>query len=291
MISLFRTFCFISCSLGAGMFSQQVVSKVYMADDDATAVLADSTEHWSSAERYYGRGCFRHVPLSSARTDDPAHDGLLAAVDQIDPLAADAGARPAPERNDVDPIPVPPEPAPELAQPAATEMTPDVVLPAAPPQPAAPQLITSDAVEPGLENRAADELESTPAPSEIDVLPLPTREVVVEGPSGFGVFEDEPGGLPRGTASSGPGGEADEDYAHQGPYQMPPGHSMRYVDPMDLVRRRAIERAENRRRRIEARKWLGYDPLRPAVNAMPYTTGDGVRPAFVVVPFVIRDER
>ena len=82
-----------------------------------------------------------------------------------------------------------------------------------------------------------------------------------------------------------------EESADQNRYDVPSDHASRYVDPSDLVRQRAVERAENRRMRIEARKWLGYDPLRPAVNAMPYTSSSNIRPALVVIPFVVADER
>jgi hypothetical protein len=63
----------------------------------------------------------------------------------------------------------------------------------------------------------------------------------------------------------------------------------RYVDPAEAVQRRAEIRAEERRRRIEARKWLGYSPLRPPVSATPFTEGDSRRPAVIIIPYVVHD--
>jgi hypothetical protein len=40
----------------------------------------------------------------------------------------------------------------------------------------------------------------------------------------------------------------------------------------DYIRRRAQEKAEARQARIEGMRWLGYSPLRPTVNAVPYTS-------------------
>jgi hypothetical protein len=40
----------------------------------------------------------------------------------------------------------------------------------------------------------------------------------------------------------------------------------------EYIRRRAQEKAEARTARIEGMKWLGYSPLRPTVNAVPFTS-------------------
>ncbi|MBC8871413.1 MAG: hypothetical protein H8E44_18475 [Planctomycetes bacterium] len=62
-----------------------------------------------------------------------------------------------------------------------------------------------------------------------------------------------------------------------------------YADSAEAVRRRAEIRAEERRRRIEARKWLGYSPLRPPVGATPFMGSDSRRPAVIIVPIVVYD--
>lgn len=38
----------------------------------------------------------------------------------------------------------------------------------------------------------------------------------------------------------------------------------------DYIRRRAQEKAEARRARIEGMRWLGYSPLRPTVSSTPF---------------------
>jgi hypothetical protein len=82
------------------------------------------------------------------------------------------------------------------------------------------------------------------------------------------------------TPSAGGAGE----YRPAPGYPMVPSYeSRRYVEAQDLLRRRAVIKAEERRRRIELRKWLGYMPLRPAVQALPYTVGDRVPPTVILV--------
>jgi hypothetical protein len=125
----------------------------------------------------------------------------------------------------------------------------------------------------------------------IDALPLPLNPPVKRPTDEFGVFaDDREAGAPQ-SAESQQLLAGERPYESRDAYEVPAPHAMRYVDPMDLVRQRAVERAENRRRRIEARKWMGYDPLRPPVTAVPYTSAPETRPALVVIPFVIRADR
>jgi hypothetical protein len=44
-------------------------------------------------------------------------------------------------------------------------------------------------------------------------------------------------------------------------------------DPQTLIFRRALQKAENRRRRLESLAWYGYSNLRPTVNPVPMTSG------------------
>jgi hypothetical protein len=275
------------------MVSQQVVSKLFMSDGDATPVLAGQTDYWSTAESYYCAGCFRPVAFLTAIPDE-SRDHKAVATDEADAASIDVEAQPVPEAIESERIvavDAPPEPEPPAVEPGATGMGQEAEASVVPVEPDETPIVVSDTIEPGTEMFAAPEPDQKLAPGEIDVLPLPLREEVVGDPPQFGVFADEPATPFRGRPQAEPRSGNQEGFAQQGAYGVPPGHSMRYVDPMDLVRQRAVERAENRRLRIEARKWLGYDPLRPAVNAMPYTSGVDIRPAFVVVPFVVRDER
>jgi hypothetical protein len=70
----------------------------------------------------------------------------------------------------------------------------------------------------------------------------------------------------------------------------PPQTESHYPTPEELVRRRAIERAELRRRRLEAQRMMGYSPLRPTVTAMPYTTTPPPRRWIIVMPVVVEKE-
>ena len=275
------------------MFSQQVVTKFFMADGDAAPVLAGHTDYWSTAESYYGKGCFRQVALFSTRPDELC-DEEIAATDKADPPTVEAEGQQAPEVGESEPIaaaPPSPEPGPPVVESVVTDRSREAEMPVAPAELDEPRVVVSDPVQPILEMPPAPKPDQKLAPGEIDVLPLPVREETVEDSTQFGMFADQPVTSPRGTPQAESGTEYQEGFAQQGPYGVPSGHSMRYVDPKDLVRQRAIERAENRRMRIEARKWLGYDPLRPAVNPLPYFTTDAMRPAFIVVPLVVRDER
>jgi hypothetical protein len=40
--------------------------------------------------------------------------------------------------------------------------------------------------------------------------------------------------------------------------------------PKEYIRRRAQEKAEARRARIEGMRWIGYSPLRPTVSSTPF---------------------
>lgn len=55
---------------------------------------------------------------------------------------------------------------------------------------------------------------------------------------------------------------------------------------LDAVQQRAAYKAAQRTQRIEARKWAGYSPLRPAASANPFMqNGDRIVPTAVLIPF------
>ncbi|MCY2988682.1 MAG: hypothetical protein NTY19_12550 [Planctomycetota bacterium] len=61
--------------------------------------------------------------------------------------------------------------------------------------------------------------------------------------------------------------------------------------PQDLVRERATQRDLERRRRIEGRRWIGYEPSRPMVSAIPFMSGTNWQPMVGVVPRTVPDYR
>jgi len=65
----------------------------------------------------------------------------------------------------------------------------------------------------------------------------------------------------------------------------------RYLDPAVAVQRRAQMRADERRRRIEAWKWLGQSPSRPSVSATPFMEGNSGRPAAFIIPYYVVHDR
>ena len=67
--------------------------------------------------------------------------------------------------------------------------------------------------------------------------------------------------------------------------------SARSMTPQDLVHERAAQRDMERRRRIEGRRWVGYEPSRPAVSAIPFMSGTNWQPMVVVVPRMVPDYR
>ena len=279
------------------MFSQQVVSKVYIADAEGQVLAAGHTDYWSTAESYYGQGHFQPAAFFCACSGPPERGAETAetnsvvippATDDVEDVAEPEDAAPAAATAPVAAAPVPEDPAPPVAD-SVPEVTPEPQPLLAPAQPAEPAAVVSDPVQPLLEAPAASEPEQKLAPGEIDVLPLPMPSQSNEGvaasdseksprrPAPPQIRMDRRDGTPESYSY-----DSDAASPHMTPHR---------VSPEELVRQRAIERAKNRRLRIETRKWLGYDPLRPAVNAMPYTTTRETRPAYIIVPMVAGDQQ
>ncbi|MCA9173887.1 MAG: hypothetical protein KDB14_05310 [Planctomycetales bacterium] len=49
----------------------------------------------------------------------------------------------------------------------------------------------------------------------------------------------------------------------------------RYDDPHQAVRRKAEQKAAERRGRLASQKWYGYSPLRPTTNVVPWMSSYG----------------
>jgi hypothetical protein len=308
------------------MFSQEVVTRVIRVNGE-TAVQAKTEGHpWETAERYYRTGryrCFAATVDSLAVADSlpsdpssgtPAPDApdavgaseqgkktmlLVSAGPQVENIGSVADLNPTAKWPGTDPATEAPgvDAGPEtIATGSPPETVPSQA--GAPTDPLGDQAASTAAVvAEGDSLQETDELVSgaeTVAPtgeSTIDALPLPLNPPVKPPTTEFGVFADDRDPEATQSAASQQRRAGERPYDSRDAYEVPAGQAMRYVDPMDLVRQRAVERAENRRRRIEARKWMGYDPLRPAVTAVPYTSAPETRPALVVIPFVIRTDR
>ena len=121
-----------------------------------------------------------------------------------------------------------------------------------------------------------------------EVLPPPTPEKE-PGPasSEFGAFDENPPHVaPPRTPSRAPlpatiALPGDRTYPH-----VAPADAGRYVSPAELVRERAVARGDQRRQRVETRKWLGISPMRPSVSASLYTEVEEPQQLILVVPHV-----
>ncbi len=283
------------------MFSQEVVSKISDSPKEPAVVSTDASSDWDTAERYYRNGRFQCIAsasetvgveqiASSARADDTPVVFISAIVQAEEPEVP----------SDQTPLPAATEPVdPPALSPLASASEPIATLPDEVPGTADHEPSVFDALvqedepvetEVNVMSQAEAEPQPQPKNGEIDVLPLPLGERA-QGVAGFGVFSDKAGAPKSGVSQSDSGVASERQFTQTDPYRVPAGHSMRYVDPKDLVRQRAVEKAENRRRRIEARKWMGYDPLRPNVTAVPYMAVPATHPALVVIPFVVRGDQ
>ncbi len=237
------------------MATQEAVNRLSMDDEQSEGPALGALGVWSTAEGYY-------------RASD-ASDFLLAAAPQVpgDPKPAsayDTGATETPAKDHgvgadhADAQLHPRELVQDDPRPSAAIGTPSVAVP-------------------------------EPEPSVVQTLPAPTKRT----PTGNEHNND--GSLDR----------PDRPGYVRTPVEVAPPTIRRavppvrpvvpvydrigYPDPAEAVQRRAQLRAEERRKRIEARKWLGYSPLRPPVGATPFMEGDSRRPAVIIIPYVVYD--
>ena len=70
-------------------------------------------------------------------------------------------------------------------------------------------------------------------------------------------------------------------------YEAAAAPAARPLTPQEAVQQRAAQRDQQRRQRIEARRWIGYEPSRPAVSPMPYMSSTAWQPMVVVIPRAI----
>lgn len=131
--------------------------------------------------------------------------------------------------------------------------------------------------EPTVDQEAAPGMESEPGPKNvIHLLPPP---VVNESSPHRGSDRPVPAQPGKARSSYSPD-RMDETAAFS-------VASARATTPQDLVRERAAQRDLERRRRIEGRRWIGYEPARPLVSTTPFMSGTNWQP--MVVPSTVPD--
>lgn len=302
---------FLTVAMAAGMFAQQAAHKFSAASEDKQVNSLAGLEEFCSSQAFYLAGHFQ-LPVAEPevlRRLPPPSESAQALALAAEPSAAPAepptaAAEPQPEGPGVPPIQpaVPatePVPAPEDVVPAAPQIASE-----APPAAEAPTAATAEETpaaatvaeatpeEPAASvpqvasAESADE--SSKQPDSAEVLPLPTPEKEPRTSVGqFDASDDRPSStaplqtptrapLPPSLAL--PSQRTYSDWAS--------ADASRYVTPSDLVRERAVARGEQRRQRIETRKWLGISPLRPSVPASPYSAVEEPQQLILVVPHV-----
>jgi hypothetical protein len=301
----------IAIAMGAGMFAQQAAHKVSAASEDKQVSSLAGVELFCSAEGYYLAGRFTgSTPAKESSAASPA----LPAED-VQPLVAASAPPPDAALPQPEPTADTAPPALELAAAAETPAVPAVVpaveTPAVPaaetpveasvaadlvPEPAAPEppmpdaLVGAESKEPTAEMpevtapEPAGEALSADHAAEVLPPPAPDAEPRVGGDK-FGKFADDPAHVDPPRSSVRPPLPASALPSDGRTYlDATAGQGSRYVTPSDLVRDRAVARGEQRRQRIETRKWLGISPLRPAVDSTPFTAVEQPAQLLLVVP-------
>ncbi len=299
---------FVTAAMAVGMFAQQAAHRFSAASEDNQVGSLSGLALFCSAENYYLAGHFQPPAEESSTPDVPSPS---AEPNDAVAVAETPAVAEAPSQDANEPTAEPADPTPELppadsAPPAAPQLVSDEP-PATPPATAAaeetPPLIpiaeaspaepAADAVADGAaempEIAAAESPKDAPAGADsTEILPLPAPEQAPRPAANtFGAFdENAPHAAPPRTPSRAPlpttiALPADHPYPH-----ITPADAGRYVSPAELVRERAVERGEQRRQRIETRKWLGIIPLRPSVTAVPYTTVEEPQQLILVAPHV-----
>jgi hypothetical protein len=292
------------------MVAQESVSRMSTAGDQPELAVKNVSQSWQSAESfYYGNPLAQRIHLSAARRTDGATAQLSAVQPLTDPVSQSVGLRPeAIESSEPEAVMAQSpyrtgyestgdtsgeenhqrpdgQPAPEgsVSSSRATECTStgdlamldsirlaaaDTLPPIADLEP--PSADTFDPQQAGTLPPPAPRKSVPDAVVPLDALP-PWQQTYARGP-----FEsaDSP------VVGTMPGGGSDATISSDN----------RYIDPEQLVRERAIERGQQRQQRIEARRRLGYSPLRPPVFASPFTSAAQPRPIFIIMPTVVVQE-
>jgi hypothetical protein len=274
---------FITTAMAAGMFAQQAAHKVSAGSEDRQVNSLSGLESYCSAEGYYLAGFFQGSAATPAlslavvtlpQEDEPPVVAATEAWPEMpaEPLAAEPEpVDPALEPAIAAPLLVASNPWAESSEAETTEPLVETAMVADPlPQAEESAVAQSEPEFPALADGEPAESVSPPAPN----LPLtsprhPAERLVAEPPP---VKTPRP---PRPSTIAAAGESTYDDQASQ--------TCGRYVSPADLVRERQIARGEQLRQRVEMRKALGISPLRPAINATPYSVAEPPQ-LFLVVP-------
>jgi hypothetical protein len=310
---------FLTVAMAAGMFAQQVAHKLSAASEDRQVNSLAGLEEFSSAQSYYVAGRFHalasvseaveSVPPAPGMDDGPAVGATELVTPLADSMVAVApGAADEREPQLEGPSMPPTDPATQASELAGT---PESAVCADPPmasdesfaagvqdaaladETAAPATIAqpvSEASAAGTPQVASSENagENANQPGAAEVLPPPTPEKEPRpSVAQFGAFDEQPSSSPPPTAT--PRAPLPPSIALPGERRYPEVASSddgRYATTADLIRERAVARGEQRRQRVETRKWLGTSPLRPSVSASPYTAVEEPQQLLLVVPHV-----
>ena len=295
------------------MAAQEAVSRLAVVDDQQEGVSLGALNVWRTAEAYYQGNDFP-LPLLTCAETTITDEAMVADVGSSGAAGAEHGGggteRPGTHLVACNPIIAQSPLSTAGAASAAFSQTTAGSEPtsAYDPKPTRADVKSgkgdaSDGhVEAQLHPRELVQDEFPPAPS----TPVTPKKAVLEREPSIVHILPPPSKRTAGETPVGASGSSDRtkraDYART-PFEVHPPISRRtvqpippvvspyetrsYADSAEAVRRRAEIRAEERRRRIEARKWLGYSPLRPPVGATPFMGGDSTRPAIIIVPYVV----
>ncbi|TVS11959.1 MAG: hypothetical protein EA424_23105 [Planctomycetaceae bacterium] len=277
---LSRSLVLIALAGSFGMFAQEMVSRMLMADDQPVAMTSTIGPTWQSAESFYGHhpGVFRQPSVALAQS--PLIDTIDASIEtaEVESFVAKE-SNPAETIDSAESAPVMAQSSPEpvlvaSVMPAQSAADGPGSAPIVPPEPVDPSPELPERRPPTIPDfgpaQAADLPPPEPRKPELDepVLPevyLPPRRPRTP-PRPAEIAESAP--VPDAAA-----------YPHASPHD-----ASRYLDPAELVRQRGIERGQQLQRRLEARRMMGYHSLRPPVDASPYSSGNPIRPVVIVVP-------
>ncbi len=307
LTSLFsRGFLLITIAASAGMFAQEMVSRLSSAEEQRSDSARTAQLAWQSAEAFYASN--PRVQRMFCRAPGEANPSqVVIARRENEPLTGTGTNCDAPRPDSIpsDRAVAVMTQSPHWTQTEPMQETEYSYIPrdssassladsganresSPPTTPVAHAPIDIDSIPESSLIAMADQptpnadpprdLTDVAEPDVTDILPPPAINRAGSGASSLPPWQDR---SPR-PKLEGPGASPDPGALTTGGIA-PHSHDLRYIDPEQLIRERAIERGRQRERRLEARRWLGYSPLRPPVQASPFTSGEP-RPIVVFVP-------
>jgi hypothetical protein len=260
----------VCVSLGLGMATQETVTRFLIVGDPTEDVSLEALNVWGTAETYYHSSKLSWPLLGVTNPSTSAESIALNTVDSMEVASRDVVPHES-EREGTD----------------CQSVEGDAVGAHAEAQLHPRELVQTEFSPPTPTARTPSKAVPEREPNVVHFLPPPSRRAASRD-------LDDRGGLSNRSKRAGfsrtpfdvkpPASQRTVSAVHP---VVPSYEPTRYANGAEAVRRRAEIRAEERRRRIEARKWLGYSPLRPPVGATPFTGGDSTRPLVITVPIVV----